>query len=273
MYRYILSSDSVINRMESTWYRNLEKNNNIAEKYEALCRRYSCTSSSDIRKDVSRTAESAVSKIKGIRKVLVKTSYILDMDVYVETADRSNPNLYWFVYRDGVMRLFHNEEGMNSDPYYSQILECVNSKDVLSRMNDFVEFNNALSEFPPNSDYPIPLTRPVTATYFYLFRSLIRKKGQYLIQDNDNDNVYYQITSVARRVWDDAGSTKEKGYNVSVLVPDSDGSDLDVSKQFVISNNNKSDRDLFDSNTHLPVDGTCPTIVSRDEAIPQKKLF
>lgn len=273
MYRYILSSDSVISRMESTWYRNLEKNNNIAEKYEALCRRYSCTSSSDISKDVSRIAESAVSKIKGIRKVSVDTTPNFSMDVYFETADESGLDMYWFVYRDGVMRLFHNEEEANSDPYYSQIFECVNSKDVLSRMNDLVEFKKALSEFPPSSDYPTPLTLPVTATYFYLFRSLIRKKGQYLIQDNDNDNVYYKITSVAKRVWDDAGSTEEIGYNVSVLVPNSDGSDLDVSGQFVISNDNKSDSDLFDSNTHLPVDGTCPTIVSRDEAVPQQRLF
>lgn len=273
MYRYILSSDSVINRMESAWYKNLDKNNSIAEKYEALCHRYSCTSSSDIRKGVSSIAESAVSKIKGIRKVSVKTTHILDMFVYVKTADKSSSNAYWFVYRDGVMRPFDDKEITDSNPYDSQILECVNSKDVLSRMNDLVEFKNALSEFPPSSDYPIPLTRPVTATYFYLFRSLIRKKGQYLIQDNDNDNVYYQITSVAKSVWDDAGSTEVTGYNVSVLVPNPDGSDLDVSKKFVISNNSKSDSDLFDSNTHLPVDGTCPTIVSRDEALPQKKLF
>ena len=273
MYRYILSSDSVIGRMESAWYKNLEKNNSIAEQYKALCHRYSCTSSSDIMKDVSRTAESVVSKITGIRKVLVKTSHILDMFVHVRTADKQSSNVYWFEYEDGVMQPFDDKEIMDSNPYDSQIFECVNSKDVLSRMNDLVEFQNALSEFPPNSNYPIPLTRPVTATYFDLFRSLIRKKGQYLIQDNDNDNVYYKITSVAKRVVDDAGSTKVKGYNVSVLVPSSDGNDLDVSKQFVISNDNKSDSDLFDSNTHLPVDGTCPTIVSRDEAVPQGRLF
>lgn len=273
MYRYILSSDSVIGRMESAWYKNLEKNNSIAEQYEALCHRYSCTSSSDIRKDVSRMVESAVSKIEGVRKVSVETTLDLSMYLDVETTDEPGLNLYWFVYRNEVMRPFKSEEVMNSKPYYSQIFECVNSKDVLSRMNDFVEFDNALREFPSSSDYPTALTLPVTATYFYLFRSLIRKKGQYLIQDNDNDNVYYQITSVAKRVWDDAGSTEEIGYNVRVLVPNSDGSDLNVSKQFVISNDNKSDSDLFDSNTHLPVDGTCPTIVSRDEAVPQQRLF
>ena len=74
-------------------------------------------------------------------------------------------------------------------------------------------------------------------------------------------------------MWSYAGDTEITGYNVSVLVQNSDGSDLHVSKQFVISNDNKSDNDLFDSNTHLPVDGTCPTIVSRDEAVPQQRLF
>lgn len=272
MYRYILSSDSVIKRMESTWYKNLDKNNSIAEQYEALCHRYSCTSSSDIMKDVSRMVERAVSKIEGIREVSLDTSDP-NMFVHVKTTDKPSSKVYWFVYNDGVVQPFSDKEIMDSDPYYSQILECVTSKDVLNSLNDYSEFKNALNEFPPSSYYPIPLTRPVTATYFYLFRSLIRKKGQYLIQDNDNDNVYYKITSVARRVWDDAGGTAMTGYNVSVLVPNSDGSDLDVSRQFVISNYNKSDRDLFDSNTHLPVDGTCPTIVSRDEAVPQGRLF
>ena len=272
MYRYILSSDSVINRMESAWYKNLDKNNSIAEQYEALCHRYSCTSSSDIRKDVRHTVESAVSKIEGIREVSVDTTS-LSIHVYVKTTDKPSVDAYWFVYHGGVMQPFDDKEITDSNPYDSQILGCVNSKDVLSRMNDLVEFQNALSEFPPSSNYPIPLTRPVTATYFDLFRSLIRKKGQYLIQDNDNDNVYYQITSVAKRVVNDAGSTKVTGYNVSVLVPNSDGNDLEVSKKFVISNDNKSDSDLFDSNTHLPVDGTCPTIVSRDEAVPQQRLF
>ena len=90
--------------------------------------------------------------------------------------------MYWFVYRDGVMQPFDDKEIMDSNPYDSQILECVNSKDVLSRINDFDEFQNALSEFPLNSDYPICLTLPITATYFYLFRSLIRKKGSTLFR-------------------------------------------------------------------------------------------
>lgn len=101
------------------------------------------------------------------------------------------------------------------------------------------------------------------ATYFYLFKSLIAQRGKYLIQDIENNEVFYQISGVTK-----AKDGDELYYRVNVLVPSDDSSgSLSVLQKL------KIDAYVLPDGMNIPTDGTCPTLVSREEAIPQKTMF
>ena len=111
--------------------------------------------------------------------------------------------------------------------------------------------------------------RAVSGCYFHLFRSLIRQKGEYLIKPNVESNTYYQLINASKSY----GAID--GYRGEFLKPNSAGDDFDVVGYFFIYIDEF--RYGFAGKTfpslNLIMDGTFPTVVSREEALPQQKLF
>ena len=105
---------------------------------------------------------------------------------------------------------------------------------------------------------------PLGATYLTLARSLLISKGKYLLKDDVEEGVYYEVSSV---LYHYAYIQLNKlGPNV-VPNPWGDGLKLVETGWTRICADREGSPDMFSKGMSLPVDGTCPTVVSREEAI------
>lgn len=109
---------------------------------------------------------------------------------------------------------------------------------------------------------------PIHSAYMALFRTLFKVKNDYLLKSQKKRNTFFQMTSRTGN-----GVYVKAGYNFKELEVSSDYTELkEVGKVHI-----NSDRLLWTSDDinkmGLPIDGTCPEIVSVEEAIPQMKLF
>ena len=104
---------------------------------------------------------------------------------------------------------------------------------------------------------------PLGATYLTLARSLLISKGKYLLKDDVEEGVYYEVVSVQYHYA--LIRLNKFGPNV-VPNPWGDGLKL-VETGFNIIDAAEEGSDMLSKRMRLPVDGTCPTIVSREEAI------
>lgn len=278
MYRYILSSDSVIGRMESDWYRNLEKNNRIYDEYSKLVNMYEGYEDPYwyYLNKFEASIEQALLSVKDIKVLDIKYRAHTDdrVQVKIDTPDRG-VMIYVFgvVFESGYVYVrFYATEDMQQLAYAKDYKDkytdaVLTSPYVLGFAENIKNFTNKYTAISKGRYSHIAFYNPLKATYFYLFKSLIAQRGKYLIQDMENDEVFYQISGVTR-----AKDGDELYYRVNVLVPSDDSSNsLSVLKKLKIIVTRTGY--VLPDGMNIPTDGTCPTIVSRDEAIPQKTLF
>lgn len=104
---------------------------------------------------------------------------------------------------------------------------------------------------------------PLGATYLTLARSLLISKGKYLLKDDVEEGVYYEVFGVQYHY---AFIRLNKlGPNILPLESGDGFKLIESGYNFIRAYEEGSD--MLSKHMSLPVDGTCPTIVSREEAI------
>lgn len=104
---------------------------------------------------------------------------------------------------------------------------------------------------------------PLGATYLTLARNLLISKGKYLLKDDVEEGVYYEVFGVQ---YDHAFIRLNKlGPNILPLEPGDGFKLIESGYEFIRAYEEGSD--MLSKRMSLPVNGTCPTIVSREEAI------
>lgn len=268
MYRYIISSDSVVARIERDWYRNLEKNNRIHDEYSKLVNMYEGYKGpyQYYLNEFEAAIEQALMSVKDIEVLDIKYRAHLDdrVQVKIDTPDRGvMAYVFGVVFESGYVYVrFYATEDMqqlaDAKDYKDKYTDVVlTSPYVLGFAENIKNFTNKYTAISKGRYSHIAFYNPLRATYLYLFKSLIAQRGKCLIQDMENDEVFYQISGVTK-----AKNGDELYYRVNVLVPSDDSSDrLSVLQKL------KIDVYVLPDGMNIPTDGTCPTLVSREEAI------
>lgn len=262
MYRYILSSDSVISKMESNWYKNLEKNRKVVEDLQSLYKEYGCSSYQDMFDNVqSRVANALFDEFDFIDSVELYNFY--SMDIYYEGGGTAE----FFVHSDSSVNTYVRKDADDKTVNRTKDIELFikSNKNVFNVLIKGIEFSDKYYDIKLGNGFTsiIAKNSPVGATYLTLCRTLVKRKGEYLLKD-DKKNTYYKVSSVG---------SDDYTIRMKELQPAEDGLDLNEVKRLYVNVKNSDDMLFSNTGINLPTDGTCPTIVSRDEALPQKKLF
>ena len=275
MYRYIVSSDSVISRMESTWYKNLDKNNKIMQQLQSMRSSYNSKYPNGPEPVLQERVENMLLKYNNIKEASVEFKYkdnsLQEFYVYIESmngdVEKISPGyLDWHSDRHYEWDVRQNDRNR---PYSNEVVQVLNSPEVMNILEDDLNLTRMIYESCDTTEsYLDENIRSVSGCYFHLFRSLIRQKGKFLIKPDEARNVYYRLTGVSR------SEGVIIGYRGDILKFNASGDDFEVKDSFYIAIHEYNYRyyDTF-SSLNFIMDGTFPTIVSREEALPQQRLF
>ena len=278
MYRYVKSSEDVISALESKFYSSLktEEGKNKTSLYTDL----------PVIRNIRRRLEYLVSDVV---KQYLPSTYKLN-SVYCSTGDCSQEYdpannhvdvtivsnqgrkfnyIFMFSPSHDYMKLYTGKI-FNEDVYVDEKLnnlvdavERINISDIMLTFKQSCRAGAKLYEYTRYDE-------PIRKAYLSLFGALLKVKKDYLLQSEKDSNTFFQMSSRTGN-----GVYVKAGYNFKKLRLSSDYLEFKEVDRLHLDTDDFhwSDTEYMLQNMGLPLDGTCPTIVSIQDAVPQQKLF